>query len=63
LTGSDPDLFVGPLGCREARNLKDDAGRVKPEDPFSAPAFWLGNAFRSDSKLIVFLMQNHAADE
>jgi len=59
----DPDLVVGPLGCREAGSLKDDAGRVKPEDPFSAPTLWLGNAFTNGSKFIVVLMQIHAIDE
>jgi hypothetical protein len=49
-------VVVGPLGCREAGNLKDDAGGVKSEDPFSAPAFGLGNAFTSDSKLITLLI-------
>ena len=55
--------MVGLLGCREASNLKDDSGGVKPEDPFSAPALWLGNAFTSDSKSIVVLMPNHVIDE
>jgi hypothetical protein len=51
-------VVVGPLGCREAGNLKDDAGGVKSEDPFSAPAFGLGNTntFASDSKLITLLI-------
>jgi hypothetical protein len=47
---------VGPLGCREASNLKDDSGGVKPEDPFSAPALGLGNAFTSGTRLIMVLM-------
>lgn len=44
--------MVGPLGCREAGNLKDDAGRIKPKDPFGAPSLWLGNAFTSDPKMM-----------
>jgi len=37
---------VDPLGCREAGNLKDVAGKVKLEDPFSASALWVGNTFQ-----------------